>query len=209
LGFRPDGRRRGALAYAVAAIVGYLVGSIPIALMVGRAHGVDLREVGDRNPGAWNALEQLGPRTATPVFLGDGLKGFAGGGIGWLIAGVPGAYAGVAGAMLGHAFPVFAGFRGGKSVMTFGGGTFALSPPAAALALAVCGAVTVATSFKWGARAGIFAFPLIQLAFAPPGRVAATGGLMAIIGLRFAADRLRRRDRSAPATSARGAPPTT
>jgi acyl phosphate:glycerol-3-phosphate acyltransferase len=183
------------------------VGSIPIALMVGRAHGVDLRAVGDRNPGAWNALAQLGARAALPVFVGDGLKGFAGGGIGWLLAGVPGAYAGVAGAMLGHAFPLFAGFRGGKSVMTFAGGTFALAPVAAALALALCGAVSLATSFRWGARAGVFAFPVIQLAFAPAGRVAATGALMGIIGLRFAADRLRRT--SAPATSARGAPPTT
>jgi glycerol-3-phosphate acyltransferase PlsY len=186
----------------VAAIIGYLLGSVPIALMVGRAHGVDLREVGDRNPGAWNALEQLGARRALPVFLGDGLKGFAAGGIGWLLAGVPGAYAGVAGAMVGHAFPVFAGFRGGKSVMTFAGGAFALCPPAAAIALALCGAVSlVARSFAWGARVGVFAFPLVQLAFAPVGRVAATGALMCIIGVRFATSWVgslrRRRGRSA------------
>jgi glycerol-3-phosphate acyltransferase PlsY len=196
------------VVYALAAIVGYLIGSIPIALIVGRRHGVDLRAVGDRNPGAWNALEQLGPRRAAPVFAGDALKGLVPGLIGLALAGVAGAYAGVAGAMVGHAFPAFASLRGGKSVMTFAGGTFALAPVAAALALALCGAVSLATSFRWGARAGVFAFPVIQLAFAPAGRAAATGALMSIIGLRFAADRLRRRT-SAPATSARGAPPTT
>jgi acyl phosphate:glycerol-3-phosphate acyltransferase len=172
--------------YAAAAIIGYVLGSIPVALFVGRRHGVDLREVGDRNPGAWNALAQLGARRAWPVFAGDALKGLAAGLIGLALGDVAGAYAGVAGAMIGHAFPVFAGFQGGRSVMTFAGGAFALSPPAAAIALAACVVVSlVARSFAWGARVGVFGFPLVQLAFDPVGRVAATGGLMCLIGVRF------------------------
>ena len=178
------------MVYALAAIVGYLIGSIPIALIVGRRHGVDLRAVGDRNPGAWNALEQLGPRRAAPVFAGDALKGLVPGLIGLALAGVAGAYAGVAGAMVGHAFPAFASLRGGKSVMTFSGGAFAISPPAAALCLGACVGVSIgARSFAWGARFGVFAFPFVQLAFAPVGRVAATGALMTFIGLRYLADR--------------------
>lgn len=192
------------MEYAAAAILGYLLGSIPVALLVARRHGVDLRRTGDGNPGAWNALEQLGARRAWPAFAGDGLKGAVAGFAGLELAGVGGAYAGVAGAMLGHAFPVFARLRGGKAVMTFAGGAFALSPPAAAIALAACLAVSLVTrSFAWGARVGIFGFPLIQLAFDPPGRVAATGALMALIGALFLARR------SAPATSARDGARTT
>ena len=195
------------MTYAVAAIIGYLLGSIPVALIAGRRHGIDLREVGDGNPGAWNAMEQLGTSAALPVFAGDALKGLAAGLIGRALGdeAVAGAYAGVAGAMAGHALPVFAGFRGGKSIMTFAGGAFALSPPAAAAALGVCLLVTVASRrFAWGARAGVFGFPLVQLAFDPPGRVLATGLLMSFIGLRFATDRLLTRRTRAPASAASG-----
>ena len=80
--------------------------------------------------------------------------------------------------MLGHAFPVFASFRGGKSIMCFVGGGFVLAPAAALCALGLCLAVTFASAFKWGARAGIFGFPVIQLAFDPVERVWATGALM-------------------------------
>jgi glycerol-3-phosphate acyltransferase PlsY len=193
------------MEFFAAALLGYLLGSIPAALLVGRAHGVDLRAVGDGNPGAWNALEQLGARRAWPAFVGDGLKGTLAGGIGWLLgdlaggsggglesAGLVGAYVGVAGAMVGHALPVFARFRGGKSVMTFAGGAFALCLPAAAIALAVCVAIAVlARSFGLGARVAVFGFPALQLAFAPVDAVIATGGLMCLIGARFLLARLR------------------
>jgi len=184
-------------------VLGYLLGSIPVALLVARSHGVDLRRTGDGNPGAWNALEQLGGRRAAPVFLGDGAKALAAGLAGHALVGWWGAFAGVAGAMVGHAFPLFAGFRGGKAVMAFVGGGFALSPLAAALCLLLCGAIGAATGFKWGARAGVFAFPAIQLATDPVEHVMATGALMTLIGLLFAL----RPGSSAPATSAPGAAP--
>lgn len=189
------------MEYAAAVLMGYLLGSIPVALIVGRTHGVNLLEVGDRNPGAWNALQQLGARRAWPVFGGDALKGAAAGAIGLALADAGGAYAGVAGAMVGHAVPLFARFRGGRSVMTFAGGAFALSPVAAAITLAGCVLMSAATSFSWGARLGVFGFPLVQLAFDPPGRVAATGALMTLIGLRFWVARRR----IARATTATGA----
>lgn len=189
----PQGR------YAAAVACGYLLGSIPFSTRTGRAHGVDLHAVGDRNPGAWNALEQLGPARAWPAFAGDGAKGAASGVAGRLLGGVTGAYAGVAGAMVGHCFPAFDSFRGGKGVMTFAGGAFALSPRPASACLAVCAAVTAADSFALGARVGVFGFPLAQLAFDPPARVAATGLLMSLIGLRFGARFL-----SAPLRDSRG-----
>ena len=104
------------MGYVVAAVLGYLLGSIPVALLVARRHGVDLRATGDGNPGAWNALEQLGGRRALPAFLGDAAKGLVAGVAGLALAGWWGGFAGVAGAMVGHAFPLFAGFRGAGAV---------------------------------------------------------------------------------------------
>jgi len=173
------------LGYVVSALLGYLLGSIPVALLVAARYGVDLRVTGDGNPGAWNALEQLGARRAWPVFIGDAFKAFAAGVAGWLLAGWWGAFAGVAGAMAGHAFPLFARFQGGKAVMCFVGGAFVLSPYAALVCLGVCGAVTAASSFKWGARVGVFGFPFAALIFSPVWQVAAVGGLMSFIGLLF------------------------
>jgi glycerol-3-phosphate acyltransferase PlsY len=187
-------------------LVGYLLGSVPVALLVARRHGVDLRRTGDGNPGAWNALEQLGARRAWPAFAGDGLKGTLAGLAGLGLAGTWGAYVGVGAAMLGHALPAFARLRGGKSVMAFVGGGFVLAPVAALVALALCLAVTAARrSFAPGARAGVAAFPALQLAVAPVEQVAATGALMALIGLLFVLRRPRTRD---PASAARGPAPS-
>jgi len=184
--------------------MGYLLGSVPVSLLVARRHGVDLREVGDGNPGAWNALEQLGGRRAAPAFLGDAAKGLLPGLAGLALGPWWVGWAAVAAAMAGHAFPLFAGFRGGKAVMTFVGGAFALAPVAALVALAACGVVTLASAFRWGARVGVFGFPALQLALDPVEHVWGTGLLMAIIGALFGLDRTRR-GRSARATPAPGA----
>ena len=176
------------MTYVVACIVAYLLGSIPVSVLVARRHGVDLYATADGNPGAWNALEQLGPRRAWPAFAGDAAKGLLAGLLGVALGGVWVGYAAVAAAMVGHAFPLFARLRGGKSVMTFAGGMFAVAPLPAAVALGACVLVSVLTrSFALGARVGIFGFPLVQLALdaGEPERVAATGGLMCLIGARF------------------------
>ena len=170
--------------------IGYLVGSIPVAGWVASRRSTDLRTIGDRNPGWWNAKEQLGRRAALPVFLGDVAKGALAAGVGVLLAqdgrwGV--GYAAAAAAMLGHAYPVFAGFRGSRSVLCFAGAVCVLSPVAAALAIGGLVATSlVSRSFAWGARVAVFGFPFVQLLIEGPHRTAATGGLMSIIGLRFA-----------------------
>ena len=194
------------MEYAPAIIMGYLLGSIPVSLLVARRYGVDLYTTADGNPGAWNALEQLGPRRAAPAFLGDAAKALVASLIGHALGDWWVAFAAVAAAMVGHALPLFARFRGGKAVMTFVGGGFALSPPAAGVALVLCGAVTAATAFKWGARVGVFAYPAIQLAFDPVERVIGTAALMGLIGALFGLAALRgRSDRATPAAGA--APP--
>lgn len=181
------------MLHAIAFVVGFALGSLQPSPLVARRHGVDLRRVGDRNPGAWNALEHLGARRAAPAFLLDGAKGLVAGLAGLALVGWWGAWLGVAGAMLGHAFPPQAGFRGGKSVMCLVGGAFALAPAAALLCLALCAVVTGLVSFAWGARAGVFALPLAALAVGPADRALALVWLMAIVGALFAIDRIRRR----------------
>jgi glycerol-3-phosphate acyltransferase PlsY len=174
---------------AVISVVGYLLGSIPVAVLVGRRRGVaDLRQVGDHNPGYWNARTALGHRAAVPVFVGDALKGALAAGTGvamssdWRLG-----YVGAGAAMIGHAWPVFARFRGGRCVLTFAGAMCVLAPLAAAISIGLLMAVWAATrSFAWAARAGVFGFPVVQLIVEGPYRTAATGCLMSFIGLRFA-----------------------
>jgi acyl phosphate:glycerol-3-phosphate acyltransferase len=168
----------------VTAIAGYLIGSIPVARLVTRR---DLRMVGDRNPGYWNAKEQLGRRAAVPVFVGDAAKGAFAAAIGtWLGPWWMG-YAGAAAAMIGHAWPLFAGFRGGRSVLAFAGAVCVLSPWAALAAIAALLVVWALTrSFAIGARVGVFGFPVVQLFADGPAPTAATGALMCVIGARFA-----------------------
>lgn len=178
------------MQYVVAVVIGYLLGSVPTAALVARRHGVDLYRTGDGNPGAWNALEQLGARRAWPAFVGDGAKALVAGLAGQALGGWWVAWVAVAAAMAGHAVPVFARGRGGKAVMCFVGGAFVLAPAAALACVALGASVASARGLAWGARAGVFAFPLAQLATDPVERAAGTGILMTLIGVLFI---LRRR----------------
>jgi glycerol-3-phosphate acyltransferase PlsY len=178
-------------ALVVTVVVGYLIGSVPVANAVARRRArIDLRDVGDHNPGYWNAKESLGARAAIPVFVGDVAKGALAAAVGvaladqgdwWL------AYVGTGAAMVGHAFPIGSGFRGGRSVLTFVGGALVYAPLPALLAVGVLLVVlTITRSFARAARAGIVALPVVQLVVEGPARTAATGVLMTFVGLRFA-----------------------
>ena len=179
------------LAILVVISTGMELGSIPVANLVARRHGVaDLRSVGDGNPGFWNAFELLGLRPALPIFVGDVAKGAAAAGLGAMLAASGQwwmAYLGAGAAMVGHAFPIFGGFRGGRSVLTFVGGACVFAPLGAVLAIgATAVAWSVTRRFDRAARLGVASFPLIELVTDGPVRTAATGVLMAFIGLRFA-----------------------
>jgi glycerol-3-phosphate acyltransferase PlsY len=194
----------------VAVVIGYLVGSLPTAGWWARRRGVaDLRRVGDRNPGYWNARQQLGVRASLPVFVLDVAKGAVAAGCGWAMSGpvdaawiVPIVAGGAA--MVGHAWPVFAGFRGGRSILTFVGTVLVAAPLAAAVAVGITVAVRLLTRrFDVAARVGVFGFPIVQLVVDGPWRTAATGVLMSLIGMRFAQAALAARAVSVP-----GAPAT-
>ena len=126
-------------------IVAYLLGSIPSAVWIGkRFYGIDVREHGSHNAGATNTLRTLGRRAALPVFAIDILKGFTAVMLSHLSGYAPGSDAMfnfkimlVAAAVVGHIFPIFAGFKGGKGVATLAGAVAGVYPPAVGLCLIV------------------------------------------------------------------------
>jgi acyl phosphate:glycerol-3-phosphate acyltransferase len=125
------------LLLAVTALLAYLLGSIPFGIVITRAMGLgDLRQIGSGNIGATNVLRTGNKGAALATLVLDAAKG----GIAvlvarWLLAEDAAQLAGLS-AFLGHLFPVWLGFRGGKGVATFLGTLIALSWP---VGLAACG----------------------------------------------------------------------
>jgi glycerol-3-phosphate acyltransferase PlsY len=108
--------------------VGYLIGTFPSASLVARANGIDIRSVGSGNPGASNVTRVLGWRKGVWVFVLDILKGAVAAGLGLIVDGRPAGYVLGAAAVLGHVFPIWTRFRGGKGVATGGGVAAAMAP---------------------------------------------------------------------------------
>lgn len=101
---------------ALAALVGYLVGSLPTAGWLARLWGVNLHESGSRNPGANNARRLGGPVLGATVLLVEMSKGLVAVIAGMTLAGEPGAVAGGIGAVAGNVYNVWYRFRGGKGL---------------------------------------------------------------------------------------------
>ncbi len=142
--------------YILAAlVVAYLLGSIPNAVWIGkRFWGIDVREHGSKNAGSTNVLRVLGRKAALPVFILDILKGFAAVSVMELfLSGMQVdeqllmtlKIVAVFAAILGHIFPIFAGFKGGKGVATLVGAVAALQP----LLMLLCFAVWFITLAIW------------------------------------------------------------
>ncbi|QED49992.1 glycerol-3-phosphate 1-O-acyltransferase PlsY [Cytobacillus dafuensis] len=103
-------------------LIAYLIGSIPTALLVGRiAFNIDIREHGSNNPGATNTLRVLGKKAAIVVLLVDVGKGALAASLPLLLGvEINPLFTGLI-AVVGHCFPIFAGFRGGKAIATTAG----------------------------------------------------------------------------------------
>jgi len=128
----------------VAFVVGYLLGSIPFGLILTRLAGTqDLRSIGSGNIGATNVLRTGNKGLAAATLLGDMLKGTVAVIIAGTLWGPNAAMLAGLGAFLGHLFPVWLQFRGGKGVATYIGVLLGLFWPAAAM----FGAIWIATAF--------------------------------------------------------------
>lgn len=113
---------------AAVALVGYLLGTFPSAIIVARANGIDITARGSGNPGASNVARTLGWKKGIVVYALDALKGILAVVIGRLVAGDAGGYWCAATAIVGHVFPVTRRFKGGKGVATGSGSMIVLQP---------------------------------------------------------------------------------
>jgi glycerol-3-phosphate acyltransferase PlsY len=130
------------LTFAAVALLSYLLGSIPAGYLAGRMAGIDIRKAGSGNIGATNVTRTLGRRYGYPVFVVDFAKGALAVWVSILIARqvepkptsteIYGIVAATC-CVLGHVFPVWLGFKGGKGVATSAGALFGLMPLAAAI----------------------------------------------------------------------------
>jgi len=154
-------------------VLAYLMGSIPTATLVGKLfYKIDIREHGSGNAGATNTIRVLGYKAGIPVLLFDVFKGWFAVQLSWVFHNwmmTPDAlnYLRIALALavvLGHIFPIFAGFRGGKGVGTLAGVGIALYPVAILIVLVIF-IVTLATTrfVSLSSILGALAFPFIVI----------------------------------------------
>jgi glycerol-3-phosphate acyltransferase PlsY len=163
-------------AILVITLAGYLLGSIPNGFLVARAKGVDIRQHGSGNIGATNVFRTLGKTLGIFVFFCDALKGVlavllacwlagwfhqsAGGSVQTHASSMPGILGGIA-CILGHNFPVWLKFKGGKGMATSAGVLFTLMPYAALICMAVWFPLFFAT--RYVSLASIFAAAVLPV----------------------------------------------
>jgi glycerol-3-phosphate acyltransferase PlsY len=166
-----------------AVTLAYLVGSIPFAYVLSRHQGIDLRRAGSGNVGASNVLRTTGVRAAVLAMVLDGVKGA----IAVLTAQFlsPGPVATVLAAfasILGHVYPIWLRFRGGKGVATAAGAFALLAPEALAVAASVFLLSVIVTRFiSVGSIAGALALVLVAALSDAPGVVAGGAAASAIV----------------------------
>jgi acyl phosphate:glycerol-3-phosphate acyltransferase len=167
-------------AVILAALVGYLLGSIPFGLLLSRVAGYgDIRDIGSGNIGATNVLRTGNKSLAAVTLLLDLGKGWAAVAIArhW---GEPAALTAALCAVLGHMFPIWLGFRGGKGVATALGVLIALAWPLALIAALIWAAVAFVT--RYSSLAALVAAAL-SAATAPILTDSVTAILIAIVAL--------------------------
>lgn len=168
-------------------VVSYLVGAIPFGYVVGKIVGVDVRQHGSKNIGATNVSRTLGKKWGVLTLLLDLLKGLlpmVGASV--VLGGFTGNEAAVSGcgvvAVLGHMFPVYLKFKGGKGVAT-GLGVFCYLSPVAILISLVIFVVTVAVSgfVSAGSLLAAALFPLWLVLFGAPHAVVIAAVVVALL----------------------------
>ena len=152
------------ISILIVIVAGYLLGSISTGVVLSRLFAkTDIRSQGSGNAGTTNMLRVLGRRMALFTFIGDMLKGIIAVFIGkWLIGGELGGLLGVVGAVLGHYYPLYFGFKGGKGIATSFGSLLFVFPVQALLAFAVFLILVAVTHYvSVGSIAAAITLPLL------------------------------------------------
>jgi len=162
-----------------ATLFGYLLGSIPFGLVLTRMAGLgDIRAIGSGNIGATNVLRTGRKGLALATFLGDALKGTVAILLARHFLGETAAMAAAVGAFLGHVFPVWLGFKGGKGVATYIGVLLGLFWPAA---IAFCGVwLAMAFTFRISSLSALTASVVVPIGLYLTGWASSTMTLVLI-----------------------------
>lgn len=171
-------------------IISYLIGAIPFGLIMGKIKGIDLRQHGSKNLGATNAVRVLGKPLGITVFILDFLKGATPVWIACSLLGRVESLPWIVGcgfaAIMGHVFPIYLKFKGGKGVATSAGVLVGLAPAVLGIALVIWGVVffisrmvSAASIVATLAAAGL----QIYLSPAPFGSDAPVTGLLILVAL--------------------------
>jgi acyl phosphate:glycerol-3-phosphate acyltransferase len=154
---------------AVAVVAAYLLGSIPFSYLVARRKGIDVRTVGSGNVGATNVMRSAGRAAGLAAFVLDFLKGSLATWLALRLAGPAMAAVAAVIAVLGHMYPVWLSFKGGKGVATGAGAFLPILPVAAAAGLLTFGVVAWLTRLaSLGSIAGCAALPVVALLMSAP-----------------------------------------
>ena len=152
----------------IAACAAYLIGNINPAIIIGKIKGIDIRKEGSGNAGMTNTIRVMGLGAGITVLAIDVLKAFISVKFGYYLCGAGGAMAAFAGVVLGHCYPVFFGFKGGKGVAASLGAAFALNWPSAFAALIIAGILFAVTRrMSLASLGGALSYPLFIWHFSP------------------------------------------
>jgi glycerol-3-phosphate acyltransferase PlsY len=169
----------------LAVTFGYVLGSIPFAFLLSRQQGIDLRRSGSGNVGASNVLRTTGVRAALLAMVLDGVKGALAVLVAQLLsAGAIAAVIAAFASVIGHVYPIWLRFRGGKGVATAAGAFAVLAPEALGIASCVFLVAVLATRFiSVGSIAGALTLALVASVSDAPGVIAfgATASALVII----------------------------
>lgn len=176
------------LAFLTVIAVAYLLGSINFAIIIsGKKYKDDIRSHGSKNAGMTNMMRTYGKKAAVFTLLGDALKAVAACSIGYVVMGQLGAYAAGLFCMVGHVFPIYYGFKGGKGVVT-AAATVLMTDPPTFLILLILFVVMVAI-WRYISLASITCMALYPLILSFISKLltnAGTGVAKASIGVPFA-----------------------
>lgn len=154
------------LQFILSGAAGYLLGSVNSSIIVGRLYRIDIRQYGSGNAGMTNTLRTLGKKAAFFVLIGDILKGIISYLIGLALAGKVGAMTAGTCAIIGHNWPLYFQFKGGKGVLTSFAVLFMMNAEIAALLLMIFAVVVALTRYvSLGSIIAAALFPVLAIVY--------------------------------------------